>query len=81
MVQGDYKAGAFLYGKISNSKIGESCSLKSCGHSLGTFFVSMTFQIFECGWARLGLEDRKNGQKTQKKSVFWRFFQKLKSKS
>jgi hypothetical protein len=25
--------GAFLYGKISNSKIEESCKLKSCGHS------------------------------------------------
>jgi hypothetical protein len=37
-------------------------------------FYSTTFQNFECGWPRLGLEDRKNGQKTQKKSVFWIFF-------
>jgi hypothetical protein len=55
-----------LYGKISNSKIEESCSLKSCEHSLGTVFATMTFQTFECGWPRHGLKDRKNGQKTQK---------------
>jgi hypothetical protein len=27
----------------------------------------MIFEIFECGWPRLGLEDQKNDQKTQKK--------------
>jgi hypothetical protein len=32
-------AGAFLYGKISNSKIEESCSLKSSEHFLGPTFV------------------------------------------
>jgi hypothetical protein len=35
-------------------------------------FYSTTFQNFECGWPCLGLIDRKNGQKTQKKSVFWK---------
>jgi hypothetical protein len=33
-------------------------------------FYSTTFQNFECGWPRLGLEDRKNGQKTKKICIF-----------
>jgi hypothetical protein len=38
-IQNSYQAGAFLYGKIVNSKNDESCGLKNCGHSLGTTFV------------------------------------------
>jgi hypothetical protein len=33
-------------------------------------FYSKTFQNFECGWPRLGLEDRKNSKKTKKNSIF-----------
>jgi hypothetical protein len=38
-----------LYGKISNSKIEESCKLKSFGHSLETTFVLRIFKKFGAG--------------------------------
>jgi hypothetical protein len=44
-------------------------------------FCSTIFQHFKCEWPRLGLKGRKKVQKSRNFSVFWRFFQKLKSKS
>jgi hypothetical protein len=65
---------------VSESQIEEICSLKSCGHSLGTFFVSTTFQIFECGWPRLGLKGRKMAKKLKKLQYSGDFFKNLSPK-
>jgi hypothetical protein len=50
-----------LYGKISNSKIEESCDLKSCGHSLETTFVLRLFKI-------LSADGRASASKVEKKA-------------
>jgi hypothetical protein len=55
-----HKARAFLYGKISNSKIEESCSLKNCGHSLETTFVLPLFKTLSAdGRASASIVEKK----------------------
>jgi hypothetical protein len=70
-----------LFDKIKKyAKIKKSCSLKSSGHSFGTTFVLRLFKVFSAG----GPASASNVEKRPKKSiftVFWRFLQKLKSKS
>jgi hypothetical protein len=56
-----------LYGKISNSKIEKSCSLKSCGHSLETTFVLRLFKILSAD----GRASASKIKKRPKKSIFF----------
>jgi hypothetical protein len=56
-----------LYGKISNSKIEESCSLKSCELSLGTTFVLRLLQI-------LTADGRASASKVEKRPKKSKFF-------
>jgi hypothetical protein len=53
--------------KISNSKIEESCSLKTCGHSLATTFVLRLFQI-------LSADGRASASKVEKRPKKSKFF-------
>jgi hypothetical protein len=58
-----------LYEKISNSKIEDSCSLKSCGHSLGTTFVLRLFKIFSADGRTSASKVEKKAKKVKKISV------------
>jgi hypothetical protein len=60
-----------LYGKISNSKIDKSCSLKSCGHSLETTFVLRFSKILSAD-GRASASKIEKGQKTQNFNDFLR---------
>jgi hypothetical protein len=66
-----------LYGKISNSKIEESCSLKSCGNST---FVLRLFKVLSADGCALASKVFK-GRKAKKVEIFqyfgFYFFQKL----
>jgi hypothetical protein len=63
-------AGAFLYGKISNSNIDKSCDLKSCGHSLEINFVLRFFKILSANGAHRPRRSKK-GQKTRNFKCFF----------
>jgi hypothetical protein len=60
---GPTEAGAFLYGKISNSKIDKCCKSKSCGHSLGTIFVLRLFKILSADGRGLVVKGETQDQK------------------
>jgi hypothetical protein len=62
-----------LYEKISNSKIDESCSLKSCGNSLETTFVLRLFKILSSDGCASASKIEKMAKKLKILVFFWDF--------